>query len=259
MEIPVTAAPARPAIRIFSDSEALSRAAADFLLQTARQAVEARGSAALALSGGSTPERLYALLATAPYRDVIPWGRLHFFWADERCVPPEHRESNFRLAAESFLSSVPVPPGNIHRVRGELGPEQAARQYTDELRTFFGAGTLPVFDLIVLGAGADGHTASLFPRSALLQERIRTAAPVFVTPPNVDRVTLTMPVLTNAAQVLFLATGPSKAAIAREILEAGNPSRLPAGLVQPHRGNVLWMLDRDAASGLAKTAVHAAP
>jgi 6-phosphogluconolactonase len=232
-------------VRVFADIEEMSRAAAEQVVSLSRGA-KAFGRFALALSGGSTPVRLYSLLGAPPYRDVIDWSSLHLFWADERCVPPDHPSSNFKLVRDALLSKVALPEGNIHRIIGEAGPERAAREYDEELRAFFGPAPFPVFDLILLGAGEDGHTASLFPGSPALLERTRLAAPVHFDAPKLSRVTLTLPVLTNAAQVIFLVAGREKAAIVHEILEDGNPKLCPAGLVQPARGRVTWMLGRDA-------------
>jgi 6-phosphogluconolactonase len=238
-------------VRVFADLEELSRAAAEHIVSLSRSA-KASGRFALALSGGSTPARLYSLLGAPPYRDAIDWFNLHLFWADERCVPPDHPESNFRLVRDALLSKVALPGGNIHRIIGEAGPERAARDYEETLRAFFGPGLFPVFNLILLGAGEDGHTASLFPGSPALRERSRAATAVVLDSQKPGRVSLTLPVLNHASQVLFLAAGRSKAAVVHEILEDGNPKQYPAGLVQPARGRVTWMIDREAASLLTE-------
>jgi 6-phosphogluconolactonase len=238
-------------VRVFADMEELSRAAADRVVSLARTAKASRRFA-LALSGGTTPGRFYSLLGAPPYRDVIDWPSLHLFWADERCVPPDHAESNFRLVRDALLSKVALPGGNIHRIIGEAGPERAARDYEETIRTFFGPALFPVFDLIVLGAGEDGHTASLFPGSPALRERSRIATAVVLEPPKPARVSLTLPVFNHASQILFLAAGRKKAAVIHEILEDGNPKQYPAGRVQPDRGRITWMIDREAASLLSK-------
>ena len=237
-------------VRVFADREELSRAAAAHVVSLSRTA-KASGRFALALSGGSTPGRFYSLLGAPPYRDVIDWPSVHLFWADERCVPPDHPESNFKLVRDALLSKVALPGGNIHRIIGEVGPERAARDYEETIRTFFGPALFPVFDLIVLGMGEDGHTASLFSGSPALRERSRTATAVVLEPPKPGRVTLTLPVFNRAAQILFLAAGRTKAAAVHEILEDGNPKQYPAGRVQPDRGRVTWMIDREAASLLS--------
>lgn len=231
-------------VRVYDDYETLSRAAADYFLSAARGAVEVRGRAAAALSGGATPKRMLALLAAAPLFD---WSRVHFFWADERCVPPESGESNFKLANDALLAPLAVAQGNIHRIRGEVGAEQAAREYERELRSFFPEGDAPVFDLIVLGVGTDGHTASLFPGAAALAERSRQAVPLHFETAKRDRVTLTLAALNSGRDVLLLASGREKAPILHELLEDGNPRRCPAGLVKPTAGSVTWLIDREAA------------
>lgn len=238
-------------VRTFQDRKALSRAAADLFVSLSRNTIAAQGRFAVALSGGSTPKGLYTLLGTVPYREAVPWPRVHLFWADERCVPQDHPESNYKLAYDAFLSRVSLPSENIHRIRGEEEPGKAARVYEDDLRRFFGGG-VPVFDLLLLGAGEDGHTASLFPGSPSLHETTRVALPVYLERPKRDRVTLTLPVLNRAAHVLFLASGRAKAAVVSEILEGGNVQRYPAGLVQPVNGDVLWLIDREAAVKLRK-------
>ncbi len=239
-----------PCIRQYPDSEALSRAAADFILYNSLQVLTSRHRCSLALSGGSTPGRLYSLLALPPWRDAFPWPRAHFFWSDERCVPPGHPESNYKLAFDAFLSRVPLPLQNVHRIPGEEGPDKAALLYEEELRRFFGDDRLPAFDLVLLGAGEDGHTASLFPGSPEIREQIRLTLPVHLAPPRLNRVSLSLPVLNNAGQVLFLASGRSKARVVSEILVEGNPRGYPAGLVRPVHGSVIWMIDRDAGRGL---------
>jgi 6-phosphogluconolactonase len=246
----------KPEIRIFDTLEALSLEAAEVVASSAQRAIAATGRFAVALSGGSTPRRLYTLLASSPWQERIHWSGAHFFWTDERCVPWDHRESNFKLAHDAFLSKVGVPAGNIHRISGEEEPECAAQAYEDELRSFFGSSPIPGFDLVILGAGQDGHTASLFPGAAAVRERTRLAVPVHLDAPKHSRVTLTLPVLTNAAQVIFLVAGREKAAIVHEILEDGNPRLCPAGLVQPAHGRVTWMLGRDAAGLIEKRRIE---
>jgi 6-phosphogluconolactonase len=237
----------KPEIRIFDTLEALSLAAAEIVASSAQRVISSTGRFAVALSGGSTPRRMYTLLASSPWRERIVWNGAHFFWTDERCVPWDHRESNFKLAHDAFLAKVGAPTGNIHRISGEEEPECAAHDYEDGLRSFFGSSSIPAFDLVILGVGQDGHTASLFPGAAAVRERTRLAVPVHFDLPKHSRVTLTLPVLTNAAQVVFLVSGREKAGIVHEILEDGNPRLCPAGLVRPVHGRVTWMLGRDAA------------
>ncbi len=240
--------PHRPQILVFPDLETLSRAAADRIVAAARNAVSAKGRFAVALSGGSTPRMLYALFAAPPYREALDWRTIHIFWVDERCVPPDRGESNFKLVDDAFLSPLGVPKTQVHRVKGEMEPEKAAGEYEKDLRAFFGRTGIPVFDLIILGAGEDGHTASLFPGGTAAHERTRLSVPVYLHSPNVNRVTLTLPVLNHAAEVLFLLSGRSKAPVVHEIVDEGNPKQYPAGLVRPVSGTVAWMIDHDAAS-----------
>ncbi len=240
------------AVRIFPDLEELSQAAAWYVVLQSRNATAARGKFTVALSGGSSPKRLYSLLATDPYAAQINWSGSHFFWADERCVPPDHQESNFRLAHDAFLAKVLLPTENTHRIAGEKDPERAASEYEKHLRTFFDAPSFPAFDLILLGVGEDGHTASLFPGASTLRERVRIAVPVYADAPKPNRVTLTLPVLNHATNILFLVSGRGKAKVLHEIFEDGNPKQYPAGMVRPVNGTVTWMIDRDAASLLSE-------
>jgi 6-phosphogluconolactonase len=240
-------------VTICRDAEQLYRAAAaQFVALAGAAAPTARGFA-VALSGGSTPKGLYTLLATPEYREQIPWSRVHLFWGDERCVPPDHSESNYRMVRESLLSKIDIPQHNIHRMAGEKDPEIAAAEYELELSNFFqlSEGDLPRFDLILLGLGEDGHTASLFPGSKALERMKHLVAAVDLETLGRHRLTLTLPVLNNGAQIAFLVSGRSKAAILGEIL--GTKSRssiLPAAKVQPDNGRITWLVTRDAAAGL---------
>lgn len=240
----------RREVRVFKDLDALSLAAAGEVVSLSKEAIALHETFAVALSGGSTPKGLYSLLGQFPYRDEIDWKRVLVFWADERCVPPTHPESNFRLAFDAFLSKVSPPAENIRRIAGEEDPGRAAEQYEQDIRSHFGAVSFPTFDLMILGAGGDGHTASLFPGSDVLREKKRLAAPVYLEPAKRNRVTLTLPVLNHAAKVLFLAAGRAKAGVVHEILENGNPKQYPAGLIEPVRGSVTWMIDQEAAGSL---------
>lgn len=212
--------------------------------QAARHAVAARGVFHLALSGGRTPAQYFLALAELPSAEALPWTKTHVFWADERLVPPNDPASNFGLARRTLLERVPLPLARIHRVRGELAPDRALAGYVEDLHAVFGPG-LPRFDLIHLGLGADGHTASLLPGSPALQERRRPAALVSGqgADPAVGRVTLTLPTLNAARAVLFLA-GPDRAALAARVA-AGQEQKLPAAKVRP-QGETLWVL-HDAA------------
>ncbi len=238
-------------VRVFEDMDALSRAAADRFLALSRESIASAGKFTVALSGGSTPRRLYSLLGADPYQKSVDWTRASVFWADERAVPHDHPESNFRLAFDLFLSRVPIPAANLHRIKGEEGPERAAKEYEDDLCRFFAIQGLPIFDLIILGIGEDGHTASLFPGSPALAKTTRLALPVYPEKPGTSRVTIALSVLNNAAHVLFLASGHEKADIVAEVLGEGKANeRYPAGLVNPSHGSIEWFVDKDAAAQL---------
>jgi 6-phosphogluconolactonase len=240
-------------VQIFPDLMAISQKAAEMFVLLARASISEKGRFAVAISGGSTPKRFYSLLGSAAYRDQIDWPSVHFFWADERCVPKEDEENNFKLASETFLSRVPVPDRNIHRIKGEKGPEVGTKDYGGRIRSFFGTLGLPVFDLILLGMGEDGHTASLFPGSKVLQERGRPAVPVYLEKPGVDRITVTLPVLNRASQIIFLVSGSSKAGAVRRVLEEEEMGeQLPASLIRPLHGSVTWLIDEEAAGKLVR-------
>jgi len=239
---------------VVPDAAALAGMAAERIAKLAEEAVARAGRFTVALAGGATPKGLYALLATEPYRARVPWGQAEIFWGDERWVPPEHPESNYRMAAEALLRHVPIRPGQIHRMRGEdPDPGRAAAEYEALLRETFGVapGVPPRLDLVLLGLGADGHTASLFPGSPALRETERLAVAVFVERLGARRLTLTLPVLNEAAAILFLVAGGDKASVLRTVLEvpeAAGP--LPARLVCPREGSVTWLVDAAAASRL---------
>lgn len=237
-------------LEIHPTTEALMLAAAAHVIAAGAQAIQTRGRFSVALAGGSTPEALYRLLAAEPFVSRLDWRAVHVFWGDERSVPPDHSDSNYRMARESLLAHVPVAPENIHRIQGEIDAAQAALAYEDALRAHF-AGP-PRFDLILLGMGEDGHTASLFPGAPALAERVRLAVPVHAAHLGSWRVTLTYPVLNAAAAVLFVVSGSSKAATLRAVLEGpSRPTELPAQGVRPHAGRLMWLADASAAEQLA--------
>jgi 6-phosphogluconolactonase len=241
-------------IKVFPDIAAVAQNAAQRLATLAEEAVQARGVFTLALSGGSTPRALYSLLADDPtFRTRLPWNSIHYFWGDERFVPPDHPDSNFGMASEVLLSRVPVPPQNIHRVHTELGdPEKTAEAYETELRKFFSTpeGQFPRFDLILLGLGPDGHTASLFPNSPALNEQVKLVVANWVEKFLSYRITMTFPVLNNGATVMFLVTGPEKAEAVKSVIGGASDKPLPAQLVRPTNGQLIWFLDQAAASHL---------
>lgn len=247
----------KPEIRILADANLLARTAAEEFAGRAEEAVRVGGSFTVALSGGTTPRALFGLLAgeeDASLRGRLPWGRVQVFWGDERHVPPDHPDSNYRMTVETLLSRVPVPPENIHRIQSE-DPDagKVAEAYEQTLRRSFRLpeGQLPRFDLILLGMGPDGHTASLFPGTPALHERKRLVVAQWVEKLRTHRITLTPPVLNNAALIMFLVSGADKAETLRAVLLGEyQPERLPAQLVQPTNGRLLWLVDQAAARHL---------
>jgi 6-phosphogluconolactonase len=238
-----------PDLRILPDRTALFQAAADEFVRQANAAIRSKGRFTVALAGGSTPKGLYGLLATNP---ALPWDKMYFFFGDERHVPPDHPESNYRMAHEALLSKVPIPPGNVFRVPAE-NPDagQAAQSYEQTLRQFFQTppAGFPGFDLILLGMGPDGHTASLFPGGKALRERSRWVVADWVEKFKTDRITLTLPVLNNAAVVMFLVSGEDKAQTLKEVLEGSQSAELfPSKLIRPTDGKLIWLVDQAAAS-----------
>lgn len=239
-----------PKLRIFSDRDALSLAAADLFVELMKKSVAARGRFTVAIPGGTSPVGIYTLLGSPRYNAIPAWKATHVFWVDERMVPPNHPDSNFKLAFDLFLSRVPIGEAQIHRIKGEAAVEEAAQQYEKLLRSSFGASNLPEFDLIILGAGTDGHVASLFPGSAALSEKTRLAIPIHLSPPKLDRVSLSFPVLNYARQVLVLAVGSSKQEIVEGVFVHDNTKQYPAGLIHARDGGALWFIDRDASGTL---------
>jgi 6-phosphogluconolactonase len=237
-------------IRVFDNLEHLSHVAAGIFAEQARQAIHARQRFSVALSGGNTPRRLYELLADARFHDKILWQAVHIFWSDERCVLSDDPRSNFRMAREILLDHVPLPPGNIHPMRGDLSPAESATQYEAELRKFFGAQP-PVLDLVLLGMGDNAHTASLFPHTPVLKETERWVSEVYVRELDMYRITLTAPLINQAAQVVFLVSGADKALALQNVLEgAYQPQEYPAQLIRPNGAHPLWLVDKAASHKL---------
>jgi 6-phosphogluconolactonase len=239
-------------VRIFKDIKQLSLAAAEVFVDTADQALSALGRFQVALSGGSTPSRLYHLLANEPYRSQVKWSNTFIFWGDERCVPPDDEDSNYHQADETLLQHVPIPKANIHRINGELRPAEASNDYAQTLRRFAAPGLdWPRFDLVLLGMGADGHTASLFPGSP-----VNVSSPTL--PVTADyqgrpaqRVTLTPPVFNSARLAVFLVSGADKAEAIKAVLsDQFQPKQYPAQRIQPVDGKVIWLVDDAAAANL---------
>ena len=237
---------------LFQDKEALSREAAHRFVFLATRQARTGGVFNVALAGGSTPEMLYGLLAAPPFREAVEWKNVHFFFGDERAVPPEDADSNYRMANATLFSPLALPASNIHRLRAEaLDLDAAARAYEAELRNHFAlsdAASAPRFDLILLGMGPDGHTASLFPHKPALQEKTRlVVASEPGLKPFVPRLTLTFPVLDAAANVLFLVSGADKAATLHRVLNGpADPDALPSQSVAPAEGSLVWLVDQAA-------------
>jgi 6-phosphogluconolactonase len=243
---------------VFPNAEALAEEAARRFAQAAGDAVNSRGMFVVALSGGATPRSMYAQLAGPLYASSVPWPLVQVLWGDERCVPPDHAASNYRTAREALLDHVPIPAASVHRIRGEDDPAVAARTYEQELRRLLGTPEGPPrdtpetrIDLVLLGLGDDGHTASLFPGAPLLTDREHwvMAHCTHMEPPW--RVTLTPAIINGAAEILFLVSGAGKAAIVQRVLEGPlRPDELPAQLIAPAHGRVHWLLDAAAARDL---------
>lgn len=237
-------------VRRFADVSSLQASAAAEIVEAAGSAVRERGICRLALSGGSTPRALYRSLATPPLVSSIDWERLELFWSDERDVPPDDPRSNYRMAHEAIVSKVPVPVAHVHRVETESeSPVEAAARYEAAIRRAFGGGTgIPRFDVIMLGMGADGHTASLFPGTPALMEHDRLVVANRVASMGATRITMTFPLINAARLVMILVTGKDKAPALRRVLEPEPGDALPAAAVRPVNGRLLWLVDGDAAS-----------
>jgi 6-phosphogluconolactonase len=237
------------------NAEALYSAAAVEFVDAARESVRKHEAFNVVLSGGSTPRALYSRLATDSVMQAqVPWAKVNFFWGDERHVPPDHPDSNFRMASEAMLSRAPVAPAQICRIKSELpDAEAAAADYERRLRDFFqlGDGQIPRFDLVLLGMGPDGHTASLFPGTRALDEKNRLVVSNWIGKLYAERITLTAPVLNNASRILYLVYGEDKAPALKAVLEGPfEPMQLPAQLIRPKNGKVIWLVDRSAAQML---------
>jgi 6-phosphogluconolactonase len=243
---------------VVEDAATLAARTAEFLTTRAEEAVTARRVARIAISGGSTPKAAFALLADPkrPWFARMPWTRLELFWVDERCVAPDDAESNYRMTREALLDHVPMDPAQIHRMEGERAPEEAAARYESELRNSFrleGA-ELPCFDVVALGMGPDGHTASIFPSTEAIYDLTNLVAANYVPQKGSWRVTLTWPVINQARSVFFLVGGTDKAHVLHEVLMGPrDPERLPSQLIRPASGILTLLLDRGAAAELPAT------
>jgi 6-phosphogluconolactonase len=238
-------------VHVFPDNRSFVHGAAAFIADVAASAIAERGRCTVALSGGGTPKQIYARLAKSDYRDLIDWEKVHIFFGDERCVPPDDERSTYRMAHEAWLDHSRIPADNIHRIHGEDDPEQEARRYEEQIARLFPSEELPAFDLILLGMGDDGHTASLFPGTAALRESSRWVVAQYVEQIASWRVTFTAPLINGARQVAFLVAGAGKAQMLWNVLEGPHrPDLWPAQLIQPESGELHWLLDAAAAAGV---------
>jgi 6-phosphogluconolactonase len=245
-------------LQTYANEEQLAIAAAEHFVAQAGESLERSGRFSVALSGGSTPRAAFELLAQSPYVEQVRWEQVHVFWCDERCVPPDHPDSNYGMARAALLNRVPLPGDYIYRMRGEIDPQQAAAEYDALIREFFEVGDpaetkTPLFDLVWMGMGSDGHTASLFPGDPAVEITDRWAAAVshpFPPEPVVDRITLTIPAFRRVHQMTFVISGADKSDPLRRILQPKpgiDPPDLPAARVWPESDNVLWLADNPAA------------
>jgi 6-phosphogluconolactonase len=249
-------------VQAYPDVAGLARAAAEYFVTLSEIAIAARGRFTVALAGGSTPRAMYTLLTSDEFATRVDWSAVHVFWGDERCVLPDHPDSNYRMARTALLDHVPLPAGNVHRMFGELEPVQAATEYQEVLRAFFSPsyvgrekGQTPIarFDLILLGMGNDGHTASLFPGTAAVDERVRWAMAHYVDKLGAWRITLTPALINAAANVIFIVSGSGKAEPLRQVLMGPyQPHILPAQTIKPDPGRLRWLVDAEAGALLGR-------
>ena len=240
-------------ILIARDEPSFLKKAVMVLIELTASAAEARQRATWSLSGGNTPKKLFQLLSEPHYKERIPWPQLHLFWGDERCVPPEHPDSNYKMVRDALLSKISFPDANTHRMPAEMAPAtDAARAYDQSLKVFFKyERPFPAFDVMMLGMGDDGHTASLFPGTTALEENEKWVASSYVEKFSANRLTLTYPVINNARRILIMCAGDGKASVLKEVLRPGVPVRFPVQRVQPQNGELIWLLDHAAASKLS--------
>jgi 6-phosphogluconolactonase len=240
-------------MQVYRDSEALARALADYFVATAGLAMAERGAFYVALSGGNTPRRMYEMLGQEPLRTEISWSDTFIFFSDERCVPPDDEQSNYRMVQRTLLNNIPIPPANVHRIRGEVDPGIAANEYASLLRTDLGG--QPHFDLMMLGLGEDGHTASLFPGTPPDTDDEALVRAVYVQSQIMWRVTMTPKLINMARNVLFAVEGPDKAQILADVFEGPrDPVKYPAQIVAPLSGHLTWFADEMAAGMLKEKA-----
>jgi 6-phosphogluconolactonase len=238
-------------VLVFDTPEQLALAAAERFVECAHELVGELDRFSVALAGGRTPKRVYELLATERFKSRVEWANVYLFFGDERAVPPDHPDSNYAMVYEALISKVPLPAKNVRRMIGEGDARENARLYEEQLKTFFAGVTWPRFDLVFLGMGEDGHTASLLPRSEALSEKSKWVVPTRMERLKQDRITLTLPVFNHAARIIFLVTGEEKAKRLKQVLQSqAGSERVPAQEIQPLDGTLEWLVDRGAASML---------
>ncbi|MDB5282659.1 MAG: 6-phosphogluconolactonase [Bacteroidota bacterium] len=236
-------------VRVFDNADQLNEAACNFIIDLSKKAIEQRGLFTLVLSGGSTPERLYSLLAQAPFNDKLEWNKTFIFWGDERCVPLDDKLNNAAMANSLLLSKVNIPAKNIHPIPVNLTPVEAALSYEETIKNFFNQSP-PLFDLILLGLGENGHTASLFPYTAVLHEISRLVKEVYVEEQQMFRVTMTAPLINKGRNIAFLVTGKQKHQILKTVLtDSIDKDKYPVELIRPEQGELIWWTDKDAYIG----------
>jgi 6-phosphogluconolactonase len=241
--------------RIFADAASLNQAAAQLLTTLAQEAVAEHGRFSIALSGGGTPTGVYQRWGQPPFRDAMPWRHTHLFWGDERLVPPDDEGSNYRQIADLLLPHVPIPPENVHRAKGELPLAAAVADYTQELQAFAGETAVPILDVVLLGMGSDGHTASLFPGSPVDPPEWVVGVTAEYDGRPARRLSLTPTVINQARHIIFLVTGASKAATLQKVLDGPpQPEQLPAQRIQPTHGTLTWLLDTAVAQKVNREA-----
>lgn len=237
-------------IKVFESDSALATGVADFIISDAQAAIGERGRYSLVLSGGNTPESLFRLLAKPPYADALDWSKVHIFWGDERAVPLDDKRNNAHVAIGLWLDHISIPAANVHRIPSDMPAQQAAREYEDTIRRYFAGGVI-AFDLVLLGLGPDGHTASLFPHSPLLAEKDAIVTAGYIPAQDMDRITMTVSLINDAHKVVFLVAGKAKATILQHVIQdAPAQHAYPAKMINPHSGGLYWFIDRAAAAQL---------
>jgi len=234
-------------VLVFDTPEDVAMAATEKVVGYGQESISQHGVFSVALAGGNTPKRVYELLGSSRFKDLIDWSKVQLFFGDERSVPPDHPNSNYAMAVRALISKIEIPPSNVHRIPGEVNSDKSAAAYESELRDFFGEVAAPHFDLVLLGMGDDGHTASLFPNSDSLTETSSWVVAAKA-PSGQDRISLTLGAINNAARVLFLVTGSGKAQRLAEVLGDRPGAQLPAQLISPVKGTLEWLVDQAAAS-----------